>query len=222
MIMNFITENTEIISIIISIIIAACGFLYGRNQHNKSKAFKKGFASSETKSLNEKLDKLPCVINSDYVTNITNNVKTTESNNEILKEVSTWIMKLDNEMIEKLLKKCSPTKITSLGHVVFKETKAKEVYDNNIEFFVEELKKFDPQTPYDVEDKALSVMFLTRSDDMFNPIKEYLYYAPEIKTFTDTDTSEIEEVKLSMSTILKIMSLALRDEYLKRNPSIEQ
>lgn len=82
----------------------------------------------------------------------------TNSNNDMLVEINKWIMKLDNDMIDKLAKKASPLRMTPVGTILFEQSHAHEAVDNNLEFLISELEEYKPQTAFDVEEKSLSVL----------------------------------------------------------------
>ncbi len=144
-----------------------------------------------------------------------------KSNNEMLVAISAWIMKKDNTMIKELAKKYSPRTLTTVGKELYETSGAKEVLEGNMDFFIAELAKEKPLTAYDVEEKSLSVLGFNLSLELFNPIKHYLYNAPEELEFTDDETKEIKSITININGVLLVMSLNLRDEYLRRNPQIK-
>ncbi|OAV72991.1 hypothetical protein Barb7_03017 [Bacteroidales bacterium Barb7] len=153
--------------------------------------------------------------------------RTVRSNNKMLSEmgktvsdISAWIMKKDNLMVDTLRLKHSPYVLVPIGYVLLDESGATEALDSNMEYLIQELEEEKPKTPYDVERKAAEVLLHNSDHDMFVGIKHYLYYSPAKVTLTDPETGEKAEIEPSMYMITQLMSIPLRDEYLERHPDI--
>lgn len=142
------------------------------------------------------------------------------STNDMVVEINKWLMKFDNDMIDKLAKKASPLKMTPLGEVLFEKSSAKKTIDNNIDFLIKELEDINPQTAYDVEEEALSYLLRNMGNEIFTDIKQFLYYSPDTIQLKDPVSGEEKDVRLSMQSIIKLMSIYLRDLYLKKHPNI--
>ena len=121
---------------------------------------------------------------------------------------------------DKLAKKASPLKMTPLGEVLFEKSSAKKTIDNNIDFLIKELEDINPQTAYDVEEEALSYLLRNMGNEMFADIKKFLYYSPDTIQLKDPSSGEDKDVRLSMQSIIKLMSIYLRDLYLKKHSNI--
>ena len=175
--------------------------------------------------VSQKVENLPCeeyrnnIIKSDA--RFKNIEDTMTSNNSMLVEINRWIMKIDNGMIDRLSQKASPLKMTSIGEILFNQSHAKKAVDDNLDFLLSELDAYNPKTAFDVEDKAWSVLFRNIGHDMFTDIKNYIYYAPETIKITDPDSQEETEVKLSIQSIIRLMGIYLRDQYLVRHSDIK-
>lgn len=137
-----------------------------------------------------------------------------------LTDVSKWIMKFDPATIDMLVMKHSPRMMTAAGKQLYEISGARKAFEDNAEFFLEELGKINPQTPFDVEDKSLDVLMRNLSLPMFNPIKNYVYYQPDKVTLKNEAGADVT-VSLSLMVIVQLMSLELRDRYLKEHPDIE-
>ena len=146
---------------------------------------------------------------------------TVNSTNDLVVEINKWIMKVDNNMIDKLARKASPLKMTPLGEILFQESFAKESMDKHMDYLLQELEQTDLPTAYDVENESLNLLLRNMSHEVFNPIKQYLYYSPEVIVLKDPESGEDKEVTISMLYIVKLMSIYLRDKYLEKHPGIE-
>ena len=131
------------------------------------------------------------------------------------------LMKFDNDMIDKLAKKASPLKMTPLGNVLFVKSSAKKTIDDNIDFLMEELEKINPTTAYDVEEEALGFLLRNMGHEMFTDIKQFIYYSPDTIELLDPASNTNKAVKLSMQSIVKLMSIYLRDIYLSKHSDIQ-
>lgn len=147
--------------------------------------------------------------------------KTVTSTNDMVLEISKWIMKFDNDMINNLAKKASPLKMTSIGKIVFEQSGAKRTIDENKDFLFNEIDAIHPSIAAAVEEESFSVLMRNIGHTMFGEVKQYLYYSPETIQVKNPDTGEEEDVKLSMQSILSLMSIYLREEYLNKHPEIQ-
>lgn len=131
--------------------------------------------------------------------------------------IETWVMKSDPSMIDSMMKKNSPYKLTPLGLHFLKISGGKDCLDQNKVFFLDKLKSTNPNTEYDVELNAKSVLFSNFNEAVFNDIKKFLYYSPDEDIFIDENGAEIK-FKITMPVLLNVMSVYLRDLYLKDYP----
>lgn len=168
----------------------------------------------------KKVDSLPCDARKNDIDRLSRMEAKVDSINEQVSDISKWIMHVDEEMIDSLARKCSPMTMTKIGRDLFRESGAEKAMDENYEFLLSELEQKKPQTPFDVEDEALSVLLANMSHPMFNEIKNYLYYKPERIPFTD-ENGDRKEVRVSMFAVIRLMGLDLRDRYLDRHPEIK-
>lgn len=87
-----------------------------------------------------------------------------------------------------------------------------------MDFFIGKIEKLQPKTALDVEDLALAVLQTNTNDDMFIPLKSWVYNAParEIK---DAD-GNVKLQEIDLDDVIFVMSLPLRDRYLELHPEI--
>ncbi|OJV35602.1 MAG: hypothetical protein BGO33_13790 [Bacteroidia bacterium 43-41] len=187
---------------------------------------------AKQKSINEKVDDLPCTkhredidtshSNYNELLRVTNEVNVTVSGMEDrLIEVLKWIIKKDSKMTDALMAKASPLNITPLGYVVYNESGAAKLMEEHLPAFIDTLAGIDPKTAYDVENESFNIILKNTGQPYFKPLKDYLYVAPDPAKFVNPDTKKEVDISLSLSQIAKLMSLVLRDEYLKLHPEID-
>lgn len=173
----------------------------------------------------DKVDKLPCekhkddIHSSDQKYNELQRIVT--STNDMVVEINKWLMKFDNDMIDKLARKASPLKMTPLGEVLFEKSFAKKTIDNNADFLIKELERINPKTAYDVEEESLGYLLRNMGNEMFAQVKQFLYYSPDTIRLQDPVSGEDKDIRLSIQYIIKLMSIYLRDKYLEKYPNIE-
>ena len=113
--------------------------------------------------------------------------------NDKLTEVCSWIMRKDKAMIEtlsKVARKSSPLRLTSIGETLLEKSGGKKIIDDNIDFFIDELEKMYPKIAYDVEDYSLKVLLNNTGKDIFNNIKDFIYYSPSSIAIKDQNSDK--------------------------------
>lgn len=171
-------------------------------------------------TVEETIKTLPCESHKEQLDNYSIMKETLSSVNEQVTSISKWVMKLEPGMIDVLAQKCSPRRMTTLGRDLFIVSGAKEVVDTNESFFIQEIDKKSPATPYDVEEVSLSVILSHIANPMFNGIKNYIYYQPEEVELTG-DNNTKQKVKISLNSLIQLMALEIRDRYLTAHPELK-
>jgi hypothetical protein len=143
------------------------------------------------------------------------------SNDERLNEMSAWIMKTDVSMID-TLKRYSPLSMTPAGEILFEQTPARKLVDDNLEYLIKEIEERNPATPYDVEEIALRVMIRNINHPMYNELKNYLYDSPETIPIKDPETNKEKNMAINMNVAMRLMSIYLRDLYLDTHAGLTQ
>lgn len=173
----------------------------------------------------KKVDSLPCEKRKEELDSHLGKVVGLEDDisslTETVDDISKWLMKFDSEMINSLAKKHSPSKLTFAGEQLLEVSGAKKVINDNLEYYISEMEGMKPNNPYDVEKFAMKVILGSINSDIFVPIKNYLYYSPDKISFYNEQEGKDEVVKLSIYSIIGVMTIFLRDEYLKRHPLTE-
>lgn len=166
-----------------------------------------------------KVESLPCHEHKDSIDGLNSMRLTVDSINDQVTEISKWIMRIDDSMINPLAKKCSPRMMTKMGLTLFQVSGAEKTLQENSAFLINEIEEQAPATPYDVEDAALNTLLKNISHPMFNNIKNYIYYQPEFIILKDENNEE-HEVRVSLNAIVRLMSIRLRDLYLVKHPEV--
>lgn len=189
------------------------------------RAFKFGIDRNRLQQIEGKLNKLPCDTRKEQISDTrkahADLYKTVMSTNEMVTEISKWVMRIDGDMINQLVKKGSPFQITPVGRIILDKSGAKKTIDNNLDKLISLLERTEPKTPYDVENNASTVLLQNMGDDMFIDIKNFLYFSPDKIEVSNPVTNEMVEITLSIHAIIKVMSIYLRDKYFQKHPEMD-
>lgn len=114
--------------------------------------------------------------------------------------------------------KNSPRKLNDIGKRVMDDMRGAEFLDAHKDFFFSLIDAYKPQTALDVENAAHAVCVASTNNDMFNGLKNFVYNAPSY-IVKDANGQE-KPYDLSLPDVCFILSLPLRDMYLKEHSEI--
>lgn len=126
----------------------------------------------------------------------------------ILLDISKWIMKMDATMIEQLAQKASPLKMTPAGEFLFTESHADKALDKLQMSLLNQIEECKPRTKYDVEQLSVELLLKSTGDEAFDEVKQFIYNSPDKFTF------EGREIRFDIYAIIRLMSIRLRDIYI--------
>lgn len=114
--------------------------------------------------------------------------------------------------------KNSPRQLNDIGKRVLDDMKGAEFLNEHKGFFFTQIDDYNPKTALDVENAAHSVCVSNTNNDMFNGLKLFVYNSPSY-IVKDVNGQE-RPYDLSLPDVCFILSLPLRDMYLKEHPEI--
>ena len=114
--------------------------------------------------------------------------------------------------------KNSPRQLNDIGKRVMDDMRGAEFLDAHKDFFFSLIDAYKPQTALDVENAAHAVCVASTNNDMFNGLKNFVYNAPSY-IVKDANGQE-KPYDLSLPDVCFILSLPLRDMYLKEHSEI--
>ena len=114
--------------------------------------------------------------------------------------------------------KNSPRQLNGIGKRVMEDMKGAEFLDAHKDFFFTLIDAYKPKTALDVENAAHAVCVSSTDNDMFNGLKIFVYNSPSY-IVKDANGQE-KPYDLSLPDVCFILSLPLRDMYLKEHPEI--
>lgn len=113
--------------------------------------------------------------------------------------------------------KKSPRQLNENGLILLHDISGQNFLEENGDKLVEEMEKIAPKTALDVENLALAILRIHSDDDIFIPLKNWVYRAPEREIKKSTG---VEMKAVTMDDVYFVLSLPLRDMYLDRHPEI--
>lgn len=117
-----------------------------------------------------------------------------------------------------LAQKNSPKSLNNNGEKVFETFGCGAFLEENKEWLLGEVSKFNPKTALDVEMCSLSALRVASSDERFNNLKDLIYRSPKIDL--SLPAGETRKVEVTLEDVLFVISLPLRDLYLGAHPEI--
>lgn len=213
-------NTIEIICTVISAAVAVIAAILGGVKYLLDRERMYAENNQKLSNLEKKTGKLPCEEHGQSIGTLEHNInsikETMQSNNGMLVELSRWAMHMDESRIEKLAQKCSPLQMTKAGGYLYKISKAKDAINQIADRLIHEMESMNLRTELDVEDKSLDLILKNNNDVAFDPVKKYVYYSPDTIQVGNTG----ETIKFNMLSLMKLMSIDLRDRYLAKHPEI--
>lgn len=114
--------------------------------------------------------------------------------------------------------KMSPRKLNKNGEALYNDISGETFLSDNLHFFVSQIDNLAPKTALDVENFALSVLRASSSDDIFIPLKSWVYNEPTREIVGRN--GEKSPTDVSMDDVLFVLSIPLRDKYLETHEDI--
>ena len=116
--------------------------------------------------------------------------------------------------------KNSPRKLNENGEKLFSDIRGNDFLHENKDFLFAKIDEQQPKTALDVETAANFVCTANTDNDIFNRLKNYVYNSPTY-TIKDKEGNE-RQYDIALSDICFVLSLPLRDMYLKEHKEIPE
>lgn len=168
------------------------------------------YIRDKVRTVNESKERLDAI--ESHIGSINANI---EKMNNLLTTVKTFLVAEIDKAKDVFSMKLSPRRLNPLGKEIYDEIKGDRFLDENQDYFFGEIDRKEPKTALDVETASLEVLiYASENDDRFIPLKNFVYNYPS-KQKEDGTT-----ITISLSDICFVLSLPLRDRYLKAHPEI--
>lgn len=112
--------------------------------------------------------------------------------------------------------KGSPRSLNELGKKVFEDINGQEFLDENKDILFTFIDNESPKTRLDVESYSMQALMKLTGDSVFNRLKDYVYEAPAM------ELPDGKKYELAIGDICFILSLPLRDMYIKEKGTFEE
>jgi hypothetical protein len=111
----------------------------------------------------------------------------------------------------------SPRTLNEWGLYLFKAVNGEEFLNKHKERLFNKLDRLQPKTALDVEGRSLDILIGLREEDIFNPLKDYVYLASprEIEV-----NGQVRKQEITIFDVCCALSVPLRDMYLKEHPEL--
>lgn len=136
-----------------------------------------------------------------------------------LNSLVVYLKSKDGGMDTSLFRAQSPMQLTQLGEDILKDTGGQKFVDDNLELLLKEMGFQNIKSALDAQNFAPLVISNISTNELFKPIKDYIFKNPQYKT----KNSKGDDVflPLDMNVITNVMGIYLRNKYLEKNPGLE-
>jgi hypothetical protein len=170
------------------------------------------------RSIENGIKNVPCKSDRGYCESLNLLTTTLNSMADDIKGISNYIIRRDGNAVDELSKKCCPFQLTDIGWLLLEDSNAQKCIDDNLSFFIDEMKKIQPKVALDVENCSLSILCENINNDFFNEIKNFVFHAP-CPYKKNRDGKEIViTAPITINNVLYVMSIYLRDKFLDKYP----
>lgn len=117
-----------------------------------------------------------------------------------------------------LSEKKSPAQLNEFGRKLFADMGGSDFLSKNGIYLLQKMEEKNPKTAFDVESTAHEVLILATNEEMFNKIKNKVYNYPYMDILKRD--GEVVKYEVSLADVCFVLSLSLRDMYLKAHPEV--
>ena len=182
----------------VAIVVAAAVWYFSRWYHRR-------FLKLEDKA--KKIDELPCAKHDEMFASI----------KEDLAVIRTYLTTKYPTAAPVFSQKMSPRSLNDAGKKLLEDIGGAAFLSENKNVLVACIDEKKPKTALDVEEAALLVLYDHLDDDMFNGMKKWVYNSPSRKLMID---GKERDYTVTMNDVCFVLSLPLRDMYLKLHPEL--
>ena len=137
-----------------------------------------GSLNASIKNLILRMDNLSCHKNDGHCTNVNTLSQKIDTISDDVKQIQFDIIRMSVNKKGKFSVRCCPYQLTESGLMLLEDSRGKKCIDENLEFFIHEIKNKNPKVALDVENNALLVLSRNIDMDFFNEIKNFVFIAP--------------------------------------------
>ena len=180
-----------------------------------NKAFGVGRFSHRMEEVDKRTSHAACDMHERAIGDIKDDIRIVKADVESIK--SLLVMK-HKEAASVFSIKHSPRQLNEAGRRLFAEIGARGCLEEHRAFLFSAIEGYAPKTALDVENAAHGACLACADKDIFNGFKDFIYNSPSY-IIKDANGEE-RRYDLSIPDICFVLSLPLRDMYLKAHPEI--
>ena len=161
-------------------------------------------------------------------------IKKTDRNEDALKDIDKRLFSIDcaiKTMVallggkfkpvgEILAEKHSPRKLNNYGNLIYNEINGKTFLDTNKDELYKRIGEYNPKSPLDVESAANFACLSLSEEDVFKPMKNYIYNR-EYLVMKNADGTD-RNYEVTLQDVCFVLSIPLRDMYLSDHPELTE
>lgn len=159
------------------------------------------------KKVETKVNELPCAVRESQYTQIKDD----------LLQIKMFLMMKNPKTATMFSEKHSPRLLNEAGKQLFQDVNGDAFLDANSVVLLDAIAKKTPKTALDVEVGAHEVLVENLNSDIFNEIKNWVYNSPTRKVVVN---GEQTDYAVTLGDVCFVLSIPLRDRYLKMHPEI--
>ena len=171
----------------------------------------------ELLKLNKSVGRLEARLDKLASTNDSHDISIRKLQMEML-EVRTFIKTKFPTSQTVLSEKKSPAQLNEFGRKLFADMGGSDFLSKNGIYLLQKMEEKNPKTAFDVESTAHEVLILATNEEMFNKIKNKVYNYPYMDILKRD--GEMVKYEVSLADVCFVLSLSLRDMYLKAHPEV--
>nr|DAK82008.1 MAG TPA: hypothetical protein [Caudoviricetes sp.] len=180
-----------------------------------NKAFGVGRFSHRMEEVDKRTSHAACDMHERAIGDIKDDIRIVKADVESIK--SLLVMK-HKEAASVFSIKHSPRQLNEAGRRLFAEIGGRRFLEEHRAFLFSAIEGYAPKTALDVENAAHGACLACADKDIFNGFKDFIYNSPSY-IIKDANGEE-RRYDLSIPDICFVLSLPLRDMYLKAHPEI--
>lgn len=207
----YIMDILELIGIGVGIIATVLGGVW----FIVNKAFGVGRFSHRIDEVDKRTNKAACELHDKDINSIKDDIKSIKSDVVTIKSLLAMKHK---EAASVFSIKNSPRQLNEVGKRLLSDINGMDFLSSNKEYLFSQIDSFLPKTALDVENAAHAACISCISKDIFNDFKVFIYNSPSYM-IKDANGQE-KPYDLAITDVCFVLSLPLRDMYLKEHPQI--
>lgn len=137
-----------------------------------------------------------------------------------LVEIKTFLQTKHKQPFDTFGMKNSPRKLNPNGEQLLSDIKGVDFLKEHKDYFFAFIDAQKPKTAYDVEVEANSACMSSVNEEIFLGMKKYVYNAP-LMELKDED-GNVSKYEVTLPDVCFVLSIPLRDMYLKEHPEISE